>query len=1420
MAAALFDRSVEQLSSSETAQVVQALSIVAKQHALAAIDPAKHRAIALELLSIPGHHASPELIELFVEALSPLLHAISTEELQGSAMARHVKVAAPISWAALQLATSPAQAMRKEWCRTPAGLVRALDVTPPVLLARALPELVEELVSGDIAAMRESFALCSALVAAIDRCVVALALSPAQGGAILQRFVLELAYVEPIRPALDLYARAGWAVLTISRELEARLRQLASTSQPCAPAIVLIFARRGGHEALRLMFHDPRHDSIARTRALMKALASCGDKEDLAHLIDRTMEAPESLADTLYEALLTFHHRGIFVERAHLDVLLALYLSTRHTPARHVVEIAHIWRHELRALLAGLHPDDWRWRRHAALLEFIEGGEALLATLILGTTEPLLLEIFAEMAPRLPDRATLARPLFTRVLQHPRAVSEAFAACAGGEHFEALHALLKGEDHAFDTLPVPVQVRLIELAWRLAPTREVRQALASSMTLHVWRSSVLADVLVEDVSTDDATLRLLAEVRVERAPVEQRLHELFVLLCEHGSITAHLVLVKRLLETLLGTLPETTDGEYSGREEGTIPDAILDALALLYRRHEQAAMLRGAASLPGDGEDGFVQDMLLDLVTGDGAERAPHHLWMTLEALPTPLSHARSARLLPLFRHDSPRVRRSLVRVLAKSRAPGLLVRFYHYLDQHEDPETLRAVIEALDDPEMTWASSAVALGLGHRNMNIKSSAARALRRIGQIEQVGTILDWLGRHDHERFRAELVAALEHIVGDSWRALVMARVEVTTEDRARSLLEEAIAQTPPPDLRASSPSLRDSMQREVEPVSWLLALEALPLEQRAHQMAHLDQITTSAQVADRYLSSLLEWAREDAFEVHRADVFTWVLRHLDASSRARRVELLAHLRAIGPAPLCRKPQRARLYQELGALLTSEDRRRCLADARIGKSPARLLRDTASILLDVRAPRELTVASAAHAALDELGGMSSVEQMERALTTQQPHRGMIDDLTDALLLRIEELEPTAQEDLLSALIHVRAIQHHLAVHDDSERVGAPSMRRSEELFEQLRAGTIAARIDAVHELTTRFSLPAAREREVLRSCLDEPEVARAPSLQRALSTLLDRYLSDVSTSKLLDERLAITLATLCLSMGESASRRAIGLMITLWERLRVRVDDARRRELVHALLAKLRSMDAMEVLGACIARIEAGHTELVSLIGGRLVDSTLTARLFAAPGVLQREDGRCLQEELLPPLLSRKEALSDLESYVRDRLEELSHQTPPTSSGLSPAGEDELLAMLRGGDEERILLALRHMPRTPHEPFARAILELVSHRDGGVRSRAYRTLRQMRESERYLQAAAKMLHDPRRDVQRAALRTLGFAKRTETIPEVFERLFDPFLREQAMETLVLMGEPARRFLRKRRARTRPDARHIVDEALERF
>tara|TARA_B100000686_G_C16253044_1_gene695392 strand:+ start:31 stop:312 length:282 start_codon:yes stop_codon:yes gene_type:complete len=90
--------------------------------------------------------------------------------------------------------------------------------------------------------------------------------------------------------------------------------------------------------------------------------------------------------------------------------------------------------------------------------------------------------------------------------------------------------------------------------------------------------------------------------------------------------------------------------------------------------------------------------------------------------------------------------------------------------------------------------------------------------------------------------------------------------------------------------------------------------------------------------------------------------------------------------------------------------------------------------------------------------------------------------------------------------------------------------------------------------------------------------------------------------------------------------------------------------------------------------------------------------------------------------------------------------------------------------------------------------------------------------MGESAQYLIAATKLLQDPRREVQRSALRTLGFARHAEALPEIFALLFEPTLNAQVMETLSLIGEPARRFLRKRRAHTRPDRRHVIDDALE--
>lgn len=1394
------------LSSPQLEQITFALEMLPRFEER--LEPARRHEIAAHLLSIRTP-LPPELHAALSDALSPLLDVVSSAELLSSPV-MHVLRENEVAYETLFLTVATVGTMHALWDRSPVLLARCVDSMRPVQIAMCARDMIDVILSEEGATMREDALLLAALCAAIERAVEHLTLSPTEGCELARTLLEALSSTAAIWPVLELCCTA-WAALAADDALLSHLRRLALAEPRFALHVTRLLERRGARETLRLMCQDPRLDGVLWIQALMRSLAGCGAREDIDLLLDHAMDAPELLADTMIEALLIFHHRGIFVERSHLEILLALFLSTSHTPANHLVQIAYVWRRELGEVLAAVSPDDWRWRRYAALLEELEGGEVILADLILHTSSASHLEAFADVARRLAS-PSLATSLLARLLEHPAIVTPALLTCASFESFEPLWALTHREDRAFDALPIASQALVLDRLWHLAPSEEVRLALSSSMQPSFIRMTRIEDSMT-DAHQDMHTLRLLCEVRVEAAPVEERLQELFVLLCRHAPADIS-SLLKRVMYTLLDALPETRRAEASfwrdaaySHEEMSIPEEIVQELGVWVRRVNTS----GARSVSASGlERELVQDVLLDYVC-EHEPPAPHHVWLALEAIPTPLDSSRCARLVPLLRHHAPRVRRSLVRVLAKSRAPGLLVRFYHYLEEHEDAETLRAVIEALDDPQMTWAASAVASGLDHPNMNIKLTAARALRRVGRLEQVDAILRLLARHDHERLRGELLIALEHIAGSSWRALISAKHDSIEDMRGRELLQAAMHEPLPIVATPQEEKVCD------DPVLWFTSLTLLPLQERARHIHALEQLDASPQRVERFLPMLLQWCRTEVFALHRAAIFEWSKRHLDASSLTQRVKLLERLRAIPPAPLSTRPSRLDLYELVGALLTSEDRSLCLADARIGASPE-LLRQTVARLLGVDPGAWHARDMAGLELLETLAGMGSINEMERALIQNTSSVEMLDALTHIFVQAVGDFAPAVQLTLLTALLNVRAVSQHLACHSDpSPRYGPLPVTT---LFANLECGSLVSQIDAAHTLLTTVALTPDMELELLLHILPLPLLARAPSLRAPLAAWLARHHRDTdevcAMTREPTKELAITLGTLCLAMREHAARRAIPLMVSLWERLRTHEDDE-SLDLVGRLSGTLRSMDAMTVLDACITRIESGSSHLVALIGGKLVESPLTARLFHSPGVREREDGVRLLETLLAPALSRQGALSGVGVYVDEKIDEF---LECSVLSVTPRGfdEEEILAMLQSEEDVQVLQAIQHVPRHPHEAIAHELQRLIAHRDGGIRSRAYRRLRDMGESAQYLIAATKLLQDPRREVQRSALRTLGFARHAEALPEIFVLLFEPTLNAQVMETLSLIGEPARRFLRKRRAHTRPDRRHVIDDALE--
>ncbi|GAB2525018.1 HEAT repeat domain-containing protein [Nocardiopsis aegyptia] len=342
----------------------------------------------------------------------------------------------------------------------------------------------------------------------------------------------------------------------------------------------------------------------------------------------------------------------------------------------------------------------------------------------------------------------------------------------------------------------PVRHAALTLLWRLASEPERRRALLARLDPHDLPSGVVADL----GAPDPAELAVLAARLDPRDPAAS-----LCTVAAHGDATDPGVLSDLLLRVAsdIATAREPDGGPWPSDgcgtgEEPTVPQDVVNALCGLGRRLHARGRIRPVCLL--DAADGraagraFTASLALDLLERpDLADGERVVLLELLSRVPFPGTRARVHRSL---RHRDPHVRKHAIALVAGDPADGAddaadgaraLSASLVALTAAADIQTVRQAVAALGRARARWASGAIAACLDHANMNIRRTAARALVEAGSPGAVPPILRHLGRSDHPGLRAELVRALDAVLGDTRTATVLAAAESATGRARRRLL---------------------------------------------------------------------------------------------------------------------------------------------------------------------------------------------------------------------------------------------------------------------------------------------------------------------------------------------------------------------------------------------------------------------------------------------------------------------------------------------------------------------------------------------------------------------------------------------------------------------------------------------------------
>ncbi len=654
-------------------------------------------------------------------------------------------------------------------------------------------------------------------------------------------------------------------------------------------------AARRERDALELIARDASIDLGGR-KAALRGLGLCADatRAHLSTILSVALEAPEILGEEALEALERLHRRGVFVEDASVEDVLTLF-DTQNVRPLVVAGLLYTSREAARRALMSLPHGDSRWRRRVHLLAALEGGA------------PSLLELAASDAPVAPTALGLAGSwrvdgaeelALSRVERHTKDALFALRHVGGQRTCDALAAELglgapDGETAAH---LVPYQGEAAALVWHLDDARRWRDALLARLD-----PSKLPDAIRRDLGArvSDAELELLTR---SSADPEVTL----VALCAHGGVEcmdAIAQLLARVIDVTAARALEPVVDPHRGTSrlvETSLSEDTLGALRGYGARLHGRGVLRPAALAgPHDREDvgRFVANDLLCRTLRRRDDPHAQIVRVTLDALDGWLWPAEVQLALRWLRHEDPHVRKVTLRALARCHEDaGVTVRFVTML-RADDVQTVRAALDALSDEARvrTLPLDLIARALDHPNMNIKRGAARLLAasssRVPGPDILDKLLFWLGKHDHEEFRASLREALSRALGGGGaRAILTDAIQSAArvgDDRRASLLSGAI-----PD-------------QERSPTRWEHATRGVTSSR--------DALARVAQVAQGAAPSI-------------------------------KLALAARARAIDPPALAAEPLRLRALHACGAHVTLEDLLACARDADLAEDPAATLEQT--------------------------------------------------------------------------------------------------------------------------------------------------------------------------------------------------------------------------------------------------------------------------------------------------------------------------------------------------------------------------------------------------------------------------------------------------------------------------------------------
>jgi len=591
----------------------------------------------------------------------------------------------------------------------------------------------------------------------------------------------------------------------------------AVTSEGSAPAVVAAALTAAARYGLRDMLLDAVADHGLAPRLRQHALELLGDLLDRDHIREVTKLAAEDpllFGRPAVACLLALHRRGLFPAGEEAGAVIALALADHTIPPPDVATILFTARRETLAALLAADLDDPTWpRRLALLVALAEQGTpelaigAAVAGLLPTATAP---EPFLD-AIRALRYADAEAAVIAALPRAPAAAIRALEAIGGSQTVAALEQALDGSVAPYLR---PVRHRALELCWQLIEEPARRHALLRRLDPGELPARIAADLGRPDER----------ELAVRRAGLKpDRPVEAVVRLARDGDagtvpaiadvlgrVVAELAIAwqartsasgERAAGTALdlyGVLADRRGLEPGGpppaEREPVVPQDAVEAIHDLGRRLHRRGRIRPVHLLDVPtgkaAGDALVAGVALDLLDRPGL--SPTEQAILLELLSRAPYAGTRARVHRLLRHRDPHVRKHVIALLARDgHGAKALSATLTPLTGARDVQTVRQALLALGQVGARWASQAIAACLDHPTMNVKKTAAEALRGAGTPAAVPQLLAWLGRHDNPGLRKALVQALRAVLADATAATVLAAAERVETDRTRELLLEAL-----------------------------------------------------------------------------------------------------------------------------------------------------------------------------------------------------------------------------------------------------------------------------------------------------------------------------------------------------------------------------------------------------------------------------------------------------------------------------------------------------------------------------------------------------------------------------------------------------------------------------------------------------